>query len=81
MLTIKTSTKMMFPKISHICTALAASVALAWGTQAYPDIYAVHEIKDMAMHYDFQKKEGVVKDKTVTAEDILNALSAKISTR
>jgi uncharacterized repeat protein (TIGR01451 family) len=68
---------MIISKLSHISAALAATMALAWGTQAYPDIYAVHEVKEMKMHYDFQKKEGVVKDKTVTAEDILNALSAK----
>ena len=68
---------MMFPKISHICTALAATVALAWGTQAYSDIYAVHEVTNMKMQYDFQKREGVIKDKEVTAEDILDALSAK----
>jgi len=68
---------MIFQKISHISAALAATMALAWGTQAYSDIYAVHEVTDMKMQYDLQKSGGVVKDKKVTAEDLLNALSAK----
>ena len=68
---------MMFPKISHISMALAATAALAWGTQAYSDIYTVHEVKDMKMQYDLQKRGGVVKEKKVLAEDILNALSGK----
>jgi len=68
---------MIFPKISHISAALAATMALAWGTQAYSDIYTVHEVRDMKMQYDFQKDGGVVKEKKVTAEDLLNNLSGK----
>ena len=63
--------------MSHISAVLATTMALAWGTQAYADIYAVHEVKDMKMQYDLQKGGGVVKNKTVSAEKILNALSAK----
>jgi hypothetical protein len=38
--------KMVFPKISHISATLAAAMALAWGTQAYADIYTVHEVTE-----------------------------------
>ena len=66
-----------FAKLTRLGSAVAASMALAWSTQAYADIYAVHEVKDMKLQYEFQKAEGVVKEKKVTAEDLLNNLSAK----
>jgi len=66
-----------FAKLTRLGSAVAASMALAWSTQAYSDIYTVHKVEEMKIQYDFQKDEGVVKDKKVTAEDLLNNLSAK----